>query len=140
MRRYRKKSVIPHPAKVEEWRENFKRSSMRIGFTLSLSKTMLEYLCAVADNVQWDRSLYPGNIHVPDNWIACQNALLKRGLIVRKSDEAFHAEYPNLNRMDSPRGEWTWFKLTKAGEHVVALVVMCGMFHESDAAINKKAR
>jgi len=140
-RNYRKKkNILPHPAKAEEWREHFKKSSMRIGFNLNLSKTMLEYLCATADGVQWDRSIYPGNIHVPDNWIACQNALVKRGLIERKTDEEFAKQYPDFHRRDTPRGEWCRYKLTQAGELVVGLVIMCGLFHEADAAIEKKAR
>jgi hypothetical protein len=138
-RGYRKK-ILPHPAKGEEWREHFKKSSMRVGFTINLSKTMLEYLCAVSDGVQWDRSLYPGNVHVPDNWLACQNALLKRGLIECKSDDQFRSQYPAINTDGFPRGEWTWFRLTQAGELVVGLVIMCGLFHEADAGIEKKAR
>lgn len=134
------KRTLKHPAKAEEWRESFRKNSMRVGFQISLSKAMLEMLCAIADDVMWDRSLFWSQ-HFPDNWIASQNSLIKRGLIERKTDAEFKKQYPNWGiKDDTPRGEWTCYKLTPAGRGVVTLVTLAGMFIESDAAISKKAR
>src|SRR6266446_4935225 len=133
-------TILPTPALLEQWKINLRNFSMRVGFTVSLSRAMLEYLCAVADGVQWDRSVY--HYAQPDNWIASQRSLEKRGLIVLKSDEEFAA------MRDSRRDdigsvkfyEWSRWKLSPAGEAVVQLVKLAGLFVEADAAINKKAR
>lgn len=131
---------LKHPAAISEWRDNLRKSSLKLGFQLMLSRPMLEYLCAVADDVLWDRGLNLGGIHFPDNWLASQNSLVKRGLIERKSPEEFAAQYPNRGRIDGPRGEWSTYKLTPAGKAVVELVKLAGVFVEADAAINKKSR
>lgn len=132
--------MLKHPATDNEWRENLRNHALKFGFHMSLSKAMLEYLCAVADNVMWDRGLYFGNIHLPDNWIASQCSLVKRGLIVRKSEGEFAKEYPDFNKKDSRPGEWSNYKLTPAGKAIIELVKLAGIFIEADAAINKKSR
>jgi len=120
----------------EEWRINLRKSAMRLGFSLALSRPMLEYLSATADGVQWDRSLYFQGGPQTDNWMASQNSLIKRGLLIRKTD----AEIALHRHVDTPPGEWTCMKLSPAGVVVVELIKLAGMFVESDAAINKKAR
>lgn len=130
------KKVIKTPAAQEEWKDRFRHASMKIGFVLCLSKTMLEYLCAVADDVQWDRSLYHQNVPFLDNWISSEKALEKRGLIERKPPEWFDEN----KYSESPFSERSCCVLTPAGVAVVELVKLAGMFVEADAAINKKNR
>lgn len=137
------KKVVQHPATKELWRESFRNFSMKIGFTLSLSKTMLEYLCAVADDAQWDRSLYWSNGHWPDNWLASQRSLEKRGLIQRKPEDAINEKMQQAFRGEREGEkwyEWNHYELTPAGECIVTLLKIAGMFVEADAAINKKHR
>lgn len=134
-----KSKTIRHPAAPPEWQESFRSSSMKVGFVLTLSKTMLEMLCAIADDVQWDRALYWGNLHWPDNWIAPQQSLVKRGLIVRKDQKTIDA-YKHDNITFAECCERAFWQLTPAGRSVVELVKLAGMFVEADAAINKKSR
>ena len=131
-----KQKTLKTPEADEEWKCRLRASSMKIGFVLCLTKTMLEFLCAVADDVQWDRSLYHQNIPFSDNWIASERALEKRGLIQRKSAEWFEANKHNRE----PFCERSTCVLTPAGKAVVELIKMAGMFTEADAAINKKAK
>ena len=137
-------TILPAAELLEQWKINLRNFSMKVGFTVSLSRAMLEYLCAVADDVQWDRSLY--HHAQQDNWIASQRSLEKRGLIVRKTEE----EHAKMGLNDPRRHqenadplklyEWNCWKLSPAGECVVQLVKLAGIFVEADAAINKKAR
>lgn len=130
------KAQAPDP----DWKDNFKSSTMKRNFTLGLSHSMIEMLCAAADDVMWDRFVY-SNIHAPDNYFATQNALIKRGLLERKSAEEIKA------RM-ATRKTWTTeeycegghHRLTPAGEALVNLFRVTGMFIQSDSSIRKKAR
>lgn len=131
-----KKTIKTPMADDASWKDNFRKASMKVGFVLCLSKTMLEFLCAVADDVQWDRSLYHQNVPFLDNWIASERALEKRGLIERKSKEYFDAK----RHMHEPFCESSTCILTPAGKAVVDLVKMAGMFIEADSAINKKSK
>jgi len=133
---FAKPKVIKTPQAQEKWRDDFRNFSMKVNFVLSLSKSMLEMLCATADGVQWDRALYRHGSHCPENWIASCRSLEKRGLIQRKSAE----EIDQRKYEDHARGEWCCWTLTPAGEQVVGLLKTCGMFVEADAAINKKTR
>ncbi len=131
---------LRHPAKPEEWAEKLRSFSMKVGFHISLSRAMLDYLCATASDTQWDRALYGPDIHVPDNWLASEKSLEKRGLIERKSKAWFEAR---KNKHPGSRAEFcevSMCVLTPAGRLVVDLLKLAGMFVESDAAINKKAR
>ena len=129
---------LKHPETDNEWKGKFRHASMKIGFNLNLTKTMLEFLCAVADDVHWDRSLYHQNVPFLDNWNATEAALTKRGLIERKSKEWFEER---KHREDNvPFCETACCVLTPAGKLVIELVKLAGMFTEADAAINKKAR
>jgi len=138
-----RKQTIQHPAAKEEWRENFRNTSMKIGFQVSLSKAMLEMLCAIADGVTWDRGIYR-TIHCPDNWIASEHSLMKRGLIRRKPQAIIDKEgVRHLSDKDIEQGrhhESSCCELTPAGETVVQLLKHAGLFVEQDAAITKKFR
>lgn len=116
---------------------------MKIGFQISLSKTMLEMLCAVADGVTWDRGIYR-TIHCPDNWIASEHSLMKRGLIRRKPLELIKKEgYGQMTDKAIEEGlhhERSCCELTPVGETVVQLLKHAGLFVEQDAAITKKFR
>lgn len=126
------------PPKTDtSWRDNLKSFSVKVGFHLSLSKSMLEFLCAVADDVQWDRNLYHRDICVPENWIASEVSLTKRGLIQRKSDKYFE-DIKHDNTI--PFAMRSCCELTPAGRCVVDLLKMAGVFVEADAAIIKKSK
>ena len=128
------RATIPHPS-APTWAENFRAATVRVGFVLSLSRAQLEFLCATADGVMWDRHVYRA-VSVPDNWLASERALVKRGLIARIPEAEFDAKKYD----DHGPGEFTCTRLTPAGEAVVSLLKLAGLFVEADAAINRKAR
>lgn len=105
-----------------EWKNKLKSSCIKFGFTLHLTKAMLEYLCATSEGVMWDRHYEPW-IRVPDNWIATETALTNRGLIERKTRAEIYGD-----------PTWCVCRLTEAGKLVVELVKMAGLFRESVAA------
>jgi hypothetical protein len=115
----------------DEWKDNFKSYSMRTNFYLGLTRPQMEYLCSVADDVEWDR--FQSGPQTPFNFIASEGALVKRGLIRRKKDG---------------RGKWVTgnvfditavCELTPAGKLVVELLKITGLFIEQDNAIMRKA-
>ncbi len=109
---------------------------MKTSFVLTLSKSMLEYLCATADDVRWDRGIYTHGSGMPENFIATQASLAKRGLIQRKDQTEI-----DTHKYDGDRHhEWALYILTPAGEKVVQLLKLAGMFVEADAALTKKHR
>ena len=116
------------------WLDAFKSSSIKTGFLIALTRPQLEYLSAVADDVEWDRANYGGGNPFPENFLATSAALVKRGLIERKKREEVDALHGQ--RYDS----YSTYRLTPAGEHVVALLKLAGLFIEADAAIQKKAK
>jgi hypothetical protein len=122
-----------------KWKDAFKAYAMRTSFTLHLTRPMLEFLCAVADDVCWDRSSQGGS-GSPENWIATEAALTKRGLVARKSDaESDRVLVRKLARChDGKTYQFTFCKLTPAGRAVVDLIKCTGLFIESDHAILKK--
>lgn len=121
-----------------DWQEALRKSSIRFGFQIQLTKAMLEMLCAVTDDVTWDRALFP-SLHCPDNMTATQASLVKRGLIMKKS-VAEVAAMSLKRETDKTMWEWCHYKLTPAGECVVQLIKLAGIFVEADVAIKKKAR
>lgn len=134
-----KNQSIKHP---ETWRDDFMRQSLRTAFTLHLTQPMIEFLCAIAANCRWDRGR-AHNIHAPDNWIATETALEKRGLIRRKDRAeidavraALDAEYPDLRRRFNEGPAFS--ELTPAGERVVELFKTVGMFVEMEATVNRR--
>ena len=132
--------IQPKPSNVialpPDWKSAFQGHAIKSSFCLALTQPMLEFLCATADDVHWDRLLYYrqyGNAR-PDSFIASEAALEKRGLIVRKIrtvlkeipvDEAYLHSY---------------CELTPAGVAVVELLKVAGIFIEADAAIEKRSR
>jgi hypothetical protein len=125
------------------WQDNLKASCLRVGFGLHLTRAMCEFLSAVADDVHWDRAKYGSAQAFPDNLLATSAALFKRGMIRQKSSaeiEAHKRERSATPLEDRTIWEWTHWELTPAGEHVVALLKLTGMFVSADAAIEKKSR
>ena len=124
--------VQEHPS---TWRARFQGATLRTSFCLALSQPMLEMLCAVADGVCYDRALYFCGSAKPDNFIASSKALEKRGLIQD------HPERQKLHTDEEIReGLQHIWKLTPAGEALVQLLRVTGVFIEADAAIQKKAK
>ncbi len=121
-----------------DWRAAFQGHAMRSSFCLALTQPMLEFLCATADGVHWDRRLYYrqwGNAK-PDNWIASGRSLENRGLIERLSSGDIGVLPKGLEEHHL-HAHW---RLTPAGEAVVALLKVSGIFVEQDAAIEKRSR
>jgi len=116
---------------MSDWRSNFKAHCLRTNFQLGLTRPQLEMLCAVADDVQWDRWTF-GGIHNPRNWIASEEALTKRGLIQRKKQQKV-GHWNNAYEIKSS------CELTDAGRLIVELLKVTGLFIESDNAIERKA-
>lgn len=109
---------------------------MRSSFCLALSQPMLEFLCATADGVHWDRRLYTRQwgITRPDNWIASGQSLVKRGLIER-------LDRAQINTQPTDEAEFQFhahYRLTPAGSALVGLLKVAGIFIEADAAIEKR--
>lgn len=130
--------------KTERWQDDFRNSSLRTTFSLNLSRPMLEYLCATADNVTWDRGIYRNSL-TPNNWLATETALQRRGLCVRKSREEIDKESSRLDRTDGGIASLAFYemsccKLTPAGQQVVELLKLAGIFVEQDVATAKKKR
>lgn len=143
-----KRTMKKRPAAValpQEWQQKFKASSIKVGFQLHLSRAMLEFLCAVADDCDWDRATF-GDIFYPDNWIATAASLVKRGLVESKAgrDREETGQF-NFDQLDKKRqgkvreaDHRSYWKLTPAGLKLVELLKVAGLFTESDAAIRRK--
>jgi hypothetical protein len=116
------------------WKENFRTNTTRIGFRLQLSRPMLEYLCAVSDDVSWDRRRY-GSLFYPECTLATSHALEKRGLIERKRGRESKKQAKNLalDRFQFLQ----WWSLTPVGEAVVNMLKLGGLFIPAEAAAEK---
>lgn len=125
----RKRDAI-RKAPPDDYRAAFRAKVMRVGMTLHLSQAMLEYLCAVADDVIWDR-LGASHLGRPDNVMATAPALEQRGLIARKPQTRSRADIDDYA---------AYHVLTPLGEKLVALLKEAGIFQVSDRAHQKRAR
>lgn len=127
---------------VEDWQANFKSYSFKRTFGLHLSQPMIEMLCAVADDCRWDRA-DANTIHQPDNWVATQGSLVKRGLIERKCESeraAITKKVIDGHMRRDEYHEYSYYRLTPAGKAVVDLFKVVGVFVPSDAGLRKAAR
>lgn len=123
-----------------EWQIAFRQTSLATGFRLALTQSMLEYLCAVSDNTRWNRfwDMLNGNDKLGAGH-ATAGALERRGLIADrfKASDSF----PNLIRGTLNGGMpdlESRYELTPAGRLVVELVLLTGLFVESDASHERK--
>lgn len=118
--------------KLEDWQEAFLGNTTRVGFNLKLSRPMMELLCATADSVYWDRAKYPG-LYEPDNWISTERALKKRGLLRRltvKETDKMRKEKKSILHVPP-------YALTPAGEAVVELLRIGGLFIQAEDAVGE---
>lgn len=122
-----------------DWRLSFQRQAMRSSFCLSLSQPMLEFLCATADGVHWDRRLYHAQwgIAKPDNWLASSEALIKRGLVERLTRVELDAHASVVGMVQHMAT--SHYRLTPAGTALVELLKVAGIFIEADMALERKA-
>jgi hypothetical protein len=114
----------------EGWRRSFKSSSLKLGFSLSLSRPMLEYLCMLSTNMLWDTSIF-GTSSLPDRFVGAEKALLKRGFIERAPqgrDMGCGNTFEDELRVRFADDEDCWCRLTPVGEKVVELLHMTGAF------------
>lgn len=111
-----KRAYVRKAADITDPKAAFRATAMKTGLALVLTQPMLEYLCAKADNVRWDRAFYwqENGVARPDSHIQTAAALQKRGLL------------------DYDR------KLTTIGHKVVDVLREAGVFIEADEAIRKK--
>lgn len=133
------KAKRPTPA-VEAWRDNFKSSAIRVGLSLSLTRAMCEFLSAVADDVTWDRCAFGSSQAFPDNFLATSRSLERRGLVEQKSPSEIEARKSRSAVTSYDLWSWSCWRLTPAGELVVGLLKLAGLFVEADIATEKKAR
>lgn len=126
--------------KTPNWQDAFKSASLRVGFAVSLTRAMCEFLSAVADDVYWDRAVYGSSQAFPDHFLATSRALVKRGLIECKPEKEL--EEGNRRPVRDSYELWSWqsWRLTPAGEAIVGLLKITGMFIEADMGAEKKAR
>lgn len=119
-----------------DWKSAFQGHAMRSSFCLALTQPMLEFLCATADGVHWDRRLYYqqwGQAR-PDSFITSARGLINRGLIER---------LPQVEISGIPSDETRYYahhRLTPAGSAIVELLKVSGIFVEADAAVQKQER
>lgn len=111
-----------------EWKQNFRSCQTRISFELKLTRPMLEFLCACSDDVWWDRSRY-GNIYYPDNFLATEHALERRGLIERAGLGTYNPELKETQQRP--------VRLTPVGKAVVEMLKIGGLFLEAEEAREK---
>lgn len=136
------KKKKPEPSNVvklpPDWKSAFQGHSMRSSFCLALTQPMLEFLCATADGVHWDRRIYcrQWGVAKPDNWIASGRSLENRGLIERISRSDIDAQPLSMEEFQF-HAHW---RLTPAGAAVVELLKVSGIFVEQDSAIEKRSR
>jgi len=129
-----------------DWQTNFKKNLFATHFNLVLTKPMIEFLCAVAEDVQWDRSLYYQGPHRPNHPLATAHVLENRGLVQRKKLKVIKEEGDiSLKRAQAEEDssvlhENSYYRLTPAGEALVHLFKVTGVFILADTAINKKSR
>jgi hypothetical protein len=131
----RPKPDIDQPA---DWVEAFRSQMTRVSFQLMLTRPMLEFLCACADDVHWDRSRY-GSLGYMDNWIATEFALTRRGLVVRRPPQVVKSiRHDHAGFVPPP------WELTPAGRAVVDLLKVGGLFipaqEVADRAAARKGR
>lgn len=120
---------------LESWKDNLRTHSLRVGFQLSLTRPQIEMISAIADDVSWDRH-YGSCLAFPDNFLATNRSLIKRGLIEERPKAEYEAE---MNDYQRPAYTFNHFKLTPAGLCVVELLKMVGLFIESDRKADKEA-
>jgi len=113
-----------------DWKMSFQANAMRSSFCLALTQPMLEFICATADGVHWDRRLYRASwgIAKPDNWLASGGALIKRGLVERID---VRRELAMTDMISSH------YRLTPAGKALVELLKITGIFVKADYALEK---
>lgn len=121
-----------------EWRDNFKRHALNVGFRIGLSRAMCEFLSAVADDVHWNRAMLGAASADPDNWIATGTSLASRGLITRKPQTEIERHDYGINM--KTYFQWSHWVLTPAGEHVVELLKLTGIYVPQDAAVLKQIK
>jgi hypothetical protein len=133
------------PALPDAWRALFLRSTLRTGFALVLTQPMLEQLCAVADQVDPDRSVFRHSMGLaqPLNHTTVL-ALERRGLVRHRGTRVLRGEAAERSVVEDVQRYQdhicdTW-ELTPAGELLVKLLKTTGVFVEQAAATDLKAR
>jgi hypothetical protein len=122
-----------------DWKGDFQRATFRTNFYLQLTHTQLELFCAIADGVEWDRGFHNTFSSVrPNNWIASEAALTKRGLIYRIPLSEQPKRTPEQRVDDFVTGVRDYVRLTPAGEALAELLRVTGVFIKADAAILKE--
>lgn len=114
------------------WQERFLSNQTRVMFQLNLTRPMLEFLCASSEDVHWDRKTW-GGLFEPDNWLATERALEKRGLIERKSKAEINHNQLKYRTSRCPPP----CRLTPVGEACVEMLKVGGLYIEAEQARQK---
>ncbi len=136
----RKNRLKQANADLASWSDKFKRQVVTVGFNLSLTRSQLEMLSAIAQGVCWDRARY-SFLSVPDNWIQPTAALVRRGLIAEKTEQEKLAEKQQRDKDHMLGLLWSWsnYKLTPPGELMIELLKHAGLFEETEIAAERNA-
>lgn len=134
------------PAQLPDvWRAAFLKATLRTGFCLALTQPMLEQLCAVATGFHWDRHVFRHSLGLamPDNPTTL-SALERRGLVRHRGTKILRGEDDERTMSEKSqryRDEiFDAWELTPAGEKIVELLALTGVFVEPAAAADFKAR
>ncbi len=122
------------PAAPGTWKDHFRHTVMREHLTLKLSPAQMEYLCAVAEDVVWDRSRL--STVGTDTRLATEDSLVRRGFIERKAGK----ELTQIKFVDIWHDAPSLSKLTPLGEAFVNMLKVGGVFiHSQGAAARARA-
>lgn len=119
------------------WQQAFLSNTTRIGFNLVLTQPMMEMLCALSEDLEWDRD-FVHSILIPCNFLATWEALTRRGLVERKTEAEINEIFAKSKR---ERMRVTPFvRLTPAGCAVVEMLKIGGLFIEAKIAKDKLSK
>ena len=99
--------------------QQFRQWTRGTSFVLAMGKTQVAAL--VSAHVSKDRKHYLGFGHkLLKNWVVAVNGLVDRGLLV----------FTDFGREHNKKTTGEIFRVTEAGEHVVALLQVSGIYQE----------
>lgn len=108
---------------MSEWQDDFTRYSTGFAFNLTLSRDQANLLEAIGFNAWEGWTGFSGR----GNFIPVVKALIRRGLV--EHNPIIHA----ANRPANSRPKW-FYRLTPAGQHVLALLRLSGVAVATDPA------
>lgn len=129
-----------------DWQLRFRNFNVKVGISLTLTKPMIEQLCAIAQDVRVDAfwAYLHGTVssQSASYHFASADSLVKRGLVIDLHAQPHLRLVPERNHATLPDGmpdlRDNRYQLTPAGECVVQLLKVVGLFHDADQAIARR--